>query len=63
LTLQHPEPDLPEPVDDPAAAEPEPRDRRVHDAWEAVVREELLRLRRRFARDRRFARRRTTSAE
>ena len=51
-----PEPDvtnlmIPVPEDVPA-----PRARATHDAWEAVVREELLLLSRRRARDRRFAR-------
>lgn len=50
-----PEPDItrlmiPTPADVPGA-----RARASRDAWEAVVREELLRLRRRRARDRRSA--------
>jgi hypothetical protein len=37
--------------------EPERRQRAIDDAWEAVVRQELARIRRRNARERRFTRR------
>ena len=39
-----------------AREHPERRTRAIDDSWEAVVREELARIRRRHQRDRRFSR-------